>query len=202
MLLDCRSLESRPVRIPDELQIVVVDTGSRRRLAESEYNSRRGDCQRGVAILQSLGAPVRSLRDATLEMLDAAASELGGTVYRRCRHVIEENARVSAAVAALESGDIAALGDLFAASHGSLRDFYEVSSPELDAAVAIATDTPGIVAARMTGAGFGGCTVNLVERGHATALRAAIAERMKLPTSVPPAVYEVEAVDGAGLITV
>lgn len=200
LLLDCRSLEYRAVPIPDEIAIVVVDTGVRRRLAASEYNERRAECERGVAILAARGEQVESLRDATVEMLERARPDLGDETYRRCRHVIEENVRTIAAVAALELGDRAALGELFAASHSSLRDLYEVSSPALDVAVEIATATPGVIASRMTGAGFGGCTVNLVERGAVAAFEQAITREYAPRTGFTPRVYRVTAAEGAGMV--
>jgi len=198
LLLDCRSLEYREVALPDDLELVVVDTGAKRRLVASEYNERRAECERGVAILAGAGEPVRSLRDANLAMLDQWAGRLGEPTYRRCRHVVEENARTLAAVDALEAADRQALGDLFAASHASLRDLYEVSSPELDLAVGVAMMTPGVVAARMTGAGFGGCTVNLVERGAADRLRTAVENRYATATGRSAQVHVVQAAAGAG----
>jgi Galactokinase len=119
-------------------------------------------------------------------------------VARRCEHIVLEDARVMDTVAALRDGDLAALGRLFAASHASLRDLYEVSSPELDAMVDIAVAVPGVVASRMTGAGFGGCTVNLVERGAEGALRDAVLAKYQNRTGLKPRVYIVAAVDGAG----
>ena len=200
LLLDCRSLEYRPVAIPDGLALVVIDTGAKRRLVGSEYNERRAQCERGVAILAGRGEPVRALRDATVAMLDAAAADLGDVTYRRCRHIVEENLRTLAAVDALEKGDTGTLGELFGASHASLRDLYGVGSPELDAAVAIAVASPGVVAARMTGAGFGGCTVNLVEADAVDMLRAAIDRDYTARTGLVAHVYEVNAADGAGLV--
>ena len=198
LLLDCRSLEYRAVPIPDDIRIVVVETGTKRRLVSSEYNERRAQCERGVAVLKGRGEPVRSLRDATVTMLDAARDELGDVTYRRCRHVVDENERTLAAVAALEAGDASSLGELFAASHASLRDLYEVSSPELDAAVEIGSATPGVIASRMTGAGFGGCTVNLVRVDSVDRLCAAIDRDYSARTGHTATVYAVEAVDGAG----
>jgi len=201
LLLDCRSLEWRPLALPEELAVVVVDTGARRRLATSEYNERREACERGVAILAANGEAARSLRDATIEMLDRHRDALGDVIYRRCRHVVEENARVLETVTALESHDHQSVGELFAAGHASLRDLYEVSSAELDAAVAIAMGTPGVVAARMTGGGFGGCTVNLVERGAVEELREAIERDYQPRTGLAARVLEVRAVDGASYVT-
>jgi galactokinase len=200
LLLDCRSLDYRKVPIPSTMRVVVVDTGTARRLVSSEYNARRAECERGVTLLKARGEHVASLRDATVGMLDAARGELGDVTYRRCRHVVEENERTLAAAAALETGDAAALGELFAASHASLRDLYEVSSDELDAAVEIARSTPGVIATRMTGAGFGGCTVNLVEASAVDRLRSALENQYKLRTGLEARIYEVAAVDGAGLV--
>jgi galactokinase len=200
LLLDCRSLAYRPVRLPPDLQLVVVETGAERRLAASAYNERRAQCERGVAILRDRDGRIDALRDATVAMLDEARPELGDTIYRRLRHVVDENQRVEETVAALESGDRATLGALFAASHASLRDLYEVSSPALDAAVEIAVATPGVVAARMTGGGFGGCTVNLVEADAVAALQARIERDYPARTGLTPVVRAVEAVDGAGLV--
>ncbi|MEP7378946.1 MAG: galactokinase [Chloroflexota bacterium] len=200
LLLDCRSLDYRPVVLPRGLQLVVVETGAKRRLAASEYNQRRSECERGVDVLRARGEQVASLRDATLDMLDRAATDLGDVVYRRCRHVVEENTRTLAAVRALESDDRIALGELFAASHTSLRDLYEVSSPALDAAVDVATATRGVVASRMTGGGFGGCTVNLVEPDVVDALRSALERDYVARTGLAPVVHLVTAASGAGLV--
>ncbi len=200
LLLDCRSLEYRSVAIPAGLALVVIDTGAKRRLVGSEYNERRAQCERGVAILAGRGEPVVALRDATRAMLDAAAADLGDVTYRRCRHIVEENERTLAAVVALESGDMSTLGELFAASHVSLRDLYGVGSAELDAAAAIAVATPGVVAARMTGAGFGGCTVNLVDTDAVDRLRSAIDREYTARTGLVAQVHEVHAADGAGLV--
>ena len=201
LLLDCRSLEYRPVVIPTHLALVVVDTSVRRRLIASEYNARRVACERGVAILAARDEPVTSLRDVTDEMLDRAADELGSEILRRCRHVVDENRRTLEAVAALEADDRDALGRLFAASHASLRDLYDVSSPELDAAVEIARRTPGVVAARLTGAGFGGCTVNLVDRDAVQRLKDAIAAEYPPLTGLEARVLEVQAASGAGYVS-
>ncbi len=200
LLLDCRSLGYRPVRLPPRLRLVVVETGARRRLAASEYNQRRSECERGVAVLRARGEQVAALRDATLDMLDRAATDLGEVVYRRCRHVVEENARTLSAARALETDDRVALGALFAASHASLRDMYEVSSLALDAAVEIASETRGVVAARMTGGGFGGCTVNLVEPDAVGALRDALARDYAARTGLTPTVHVVAAARGAGVV--
>ena len=200
LLLDCRSLDYRTVTLPDDLELVVVDTGAKRRLVASEYNARRAECERGVAILAGKGEPVTSLRDADVAMLARWRADLGDVTYRRCLHVVEENERTLQAVDALEGGDRRALRELFSASHASLRDLYEVSSAELDTAVEIALAVPGVVAARMTGAGFGGCTVNLVERGSAGLLDEAIAREYTSRTGLTARVFAVQAADGAGFV--
>jgi galactokinase len=145
---------------------------------------------------------VRSLRDVDLAMLDRNRDRLDEVAYARALHVITENTRVVQAEAALRGADLDALGRLFAASHASLRDRFEVSSDALDTLVEIAAGTPGVVAARLTGAGFGGCTVNLVERGRADALQAAVEREYRARTGLMPRVFAVEAADGAGFVPV
>jgi len=201
VLLDCRSLEHRSVPLPlQETTLVVCYSGSPRRLEASEYNARRAECERAVAAIAETEPGVRALRDVTPEMLTRVRDRLDETSYRRAEHVVTENARVLDTVAALEAGDLAAVGRLFAESHASLRDRYEVSSPELDALVDIAVSTPGVVAARLTGAGFGGCTVNLVRRDAVDALREAVLRDYPTRTGMTPRVYPVDAAAGAGLI--
>jgi galactokinase len=197
MLLDCRSLEYRPVPLPEDLGLVVCHSGSRRRLGTSAYNARREMCEQSVAAVVALRPDVRSLRDLRTSDLDWLAGLVDEAHLRCCRHVITENARVEATVAALEAGDHDALARAFAESHASLRDDYMVSSPELDLLVDVATRTPGVVAARMTGAGFGGCTVNLVRPEAIGQLREAVEREYRAATGLEPAVMVVEAVAGA-----
>ncbi len=191
LLLDCRSLEWRSVPLPPEVQLVAIDSGSSRRLESSAYNARRSECARAAAALG-----LASLRDATPEMLEP----LQGVERRRAQHVVEENARVLSTVAALEAEDLATVGRCMAASHASLRDLYEVSSPALDALVEIAAGVDGVIGARMTGAGFGGCTVNLVRREAVGALVAAVTREYEGRTGLQATIHPVEAVDGAGRI--
>jgi len=141
---------------------------------------------------------VASLRDVSPEMFARNASRLPENVRRRAQHVVDEDVRVLEAVDALAADDLAAVGVLFAASHASLHDLFEVTVPELDTMVEIARGVPGVVAARMTGAGFGGCTINLVERGAEEALRAAVMSEYPARTGLTPKVHVVNAVDGAG----
>jgi galactokinase len=176
---------------------VVCHTGSPRHLGRSEYNLRRSQCEAAVAALAEADPTIHSLRDVTPEALVAATDRLDPTAVRRAEHVVTENARVTATVTALAADDLAAVGRLFAESHASLRDRFEVSSPELDAMVEIARDVPGVLAARMTGAGFGGCTVNLVRPEAVDALRATVETRYPARTGLTPMVLPVRAVDGA-----
>ena len=201
LLLDCRSLTWAPVSLPLVTHtLVVIHTGSRRSLSSSQYNSRRAQCEAAAAVLARDDPSIRSLRDVTPEMLPAVRARVDDETYRRCRHVVTENDRVEATVTALEAGDAAAVGVAWAASHASLRDDFEVASPELDALVEIALAVPGVAAARMTGAGFGGCTVNLVEQGAVDALRRRVLSEYPARTGLVPRVYPVAAVAGAGFV--
>jgi galactokinase len=201
VLLDCRSLAYRAVPIPERLAIVVAHTGVPRALGSSAYNERRADCERAVRIIAQREPGVGSLRDVDGPMLERHAGALDAVALRRARHVVAENDRVLAVEAALAARDGQAVGEAFAASHASLRDLYQVSSPELDALVAIATGVPGVVASRMTGAGFGGCTVSLVERDAAAQLLATVERDYPGLTGRQPRCWIVRAVDGAGVVS-
>jgi galactokinase len=165
LLLDCRSLERETVELPPGLKIVVVNSGVRHSLGSSAYNQRRAECEEGVRIMSSSLPNLRALRDVAPAELERFLPALSPVVARRCRHVVSENARVGQAVAALRSGDTKRLKTLMAASHASLRDDYEVSCPELDVLVDLALPLPYCHGARLTGAGFGGSTVNMVAAG-------------------------------------
>jgi len=197
LLLDCRSLEHRPVPIPAQTSLVICDSGAARALADSAYNARRAECARAVAVLRELDPSITALRDVTLVLLEAGRDRLSDSEYRRARHVVSEDQRVLETVAALSAGDLDAVGEAFAASHRSLRDDFEVSSPPLDALVGIATAVDGVIGSRLTGAGFGGCTINLVHDGAAPALRATVQRDYPSATGLTPHVYEVRAADGA-----
>jgi galactokinase len=200
ILLDCRSLESRYVTLPDGLRVVVADTGSARELRVSAYNERRAECGRAVALLAERVPSVASLRDLDEATLRRHRRLLPASIARRADHVVSENARVLATVTALEAGDLDELGRIFAASHESLRSAYEVSSPALDAMVDIAVAVPGVVGARMTGAGFGGCIVCLVRIEAVPALAATIEREYPRRTGLQPRVYSVALADGAGRV--
>ena len=198
LFLDCRSLAWHAVPIPAALELVVCHSGSPRRLETSAYNARRAECVRAVAAIALDEPAVRSLRDVDLATLERHRQRIDEVAYARAIHVVTENARVGATEAALRTDDRETLGRLFAASHASLRDRFEVSSDALDALVEIAVGTPGVVAARLTGAGFGGCTVNLVERGRSEELRVAVERDYAARTGLTPRVYAVEPAAGAG----
>jgi galactokinase len=198
LLLDCRSSAWRPIPLPDDLALVVCHTGSARHLDQSAYNTRRAQCEAAVKALARLDPGVQSLRDATPELLASVEASLPTIAARRARHVVTENARVGATVDALAAGDLEAVGDLFAASHTSLRDDFEVSSFELDVMVEVARSVPGVIASRMTGAGFGGCTVNLVRPDAVDLLCAAVERDYPARTGLVPRVLPVRATAGAG----
>ena len=198
LLLDCRTLEHRAILLAsDDLALVACHSGSPRRLETSAYNERRAQCDAAVAAIAALEPGVTALRDVTPAMLDAVRERLDPVAARRAQHVVDEDRRVMDAVTAFEAGDLAEVGRLFYASHASLRDLYDVASPELDALVEIARATPGVIGARLTGAGFGGCTINLVRRGAVAALRAAVLRDYPARTGLTPRVFEVEASAGA-----
>ncbi len=200
VMLDCRSLEHRAVSLPDGLAICVVHSGVPRTLVTSEYNERRADCELAVATVQRLDPDVRALRDVDLSLL-ARAADLDVKAKMRARHVIEENDRVLRTVEAFAADDLVAVGELFAASHASLRDLYEVSCPEIDLLVQLAMVTPGVVAARMTGAGFGGCIVALARPEAVAGLWARVERDYPGATGRTPRMWQVRAVDGAGELT-
>jgi galactokinase len=166
MMLDCQYLSCRFVPFHSPATIFVCDTQVERSLAESGYNQRRSQCEAGVGLLRKYAPDVQSLRDVSLQLLDAHRLEFEPIIYRRCRYVIEENLRVIAACDALESEDLPAFGRLMNQSHQGLSHDYQVSCPELDLLAEAAAALPGVLGARMMGAGFGGCTINLVQAGR------------------------------------
>ncbi|MGA2003118.1 MAG: galactokinase [Terriglobales bacterium] len=198
LLLDCRSLDYRLVPIPPNLRLVVCNSMVRHELASGEYNLRRSDCETGVKLLQAHLPGVRALRDVELKDLKHDCSVLPERVYRRCRHVVTENQRVIKAVNALEAADAELFGQLMYQSHASLREDYEVSCRELDLLVALASTIPGVFGARMTGGGFGGCTVNLVRAESAADFQVRIAQTYAKETGIAPLVYVCEPAQSAG----
>ncbi|MBM4464852.1 MAG: galactokinase [Chloroflexi bacterium] len=216
LLIDCRSLEYQPVPLPPPLAppkpalskveglggtggaaVVVADTMKRRGLLDSEYNTRRRECEEGVRILQRYLPQVQALRDVSVAQFEAQSSNLKvQKVRQRCRHVIHENERVLKGVAALRAGDLDTFGQLMNQSHVSLRDDYQVSCAELDIMVEAAWKVDGVYGSRMTGAGFGGCTVSLVAEGAIEDFRAQLAAAYEEATGIVPQIYVCRAEDG------
>jgi len=196
---DTRSLEWQTYPLPEGTSLVIADSGIRRRLAESAYNQRRADCERAVELLRSYLPAMQTLRDITPVEFAAYSEVLPPQVRRRAEHVVKEIARVGSAVNALQRSDARVLGALLFAGHASLRDLYEVSLPELDALVEIARTLPGCLGARLTGAGFGGCTVNLVEEAHVQEFNAALEAAFHERTGRQARVYLCRASAGASL---
>ena len=199
LLLDCRSLEYRAVELPaDKYVLVACDTRSPRRLEASEYNARRAQCERAVELLAARDPTIRALRDVDMPMLESLRDALDEETFRRCEHVVRENTRVLAFERALAARDLDRVRRIMAEGHASLRDLYEVSSDELDALVEIMSGVEGVVGARMTGAGFGGCTVNIVAREAVDRAREAVAREYLPRTGREAGFYVVDPVDGAG----
>jgi len=199
LLLDCRSLQYRALPLPADVHLVVCNTMVKHAIAGGEYNQRRAQCEEGVRLLAQAipGKQIRALRDVTLAELERERTRLPELVYRRCRHVVTENERTQAAAKALEAGDLAEFGRLMAASHASLRDDYEVSCPELDLMVGLAKREPGVLGARMTGGGFGGCTINLVQARHSEQVQQSLARKYEAQSGRRPEIYACRAAAGA-----
>lgn len=199
LLLDTRSLTFAYEPLPTAATFVICNTMVRHAHATGGYNDRHAECVAGTAALAKRFPDVRALRDATLDQLAAVAPDVSDTIARRCRHVITENARVRAAGAALKSGDFPAFGRLMNASHASMRDDFAVSAPEVDTLVDLAVAFGDrVFGARMTGGGFGGCTVNLVMADAVEEFVAYIAPAYRAATSLEPAVYLGVGAPGAG----
>ena len=197
ILLDCRSLEYKLRRLPDSISMVICNTMVKHGHSGGEYNDRRAQCEQGVQILKKHFPSIKALRDVSLAQLQAHRSELSDLIYRRCHHVISENERVLRSVAALQDGDLPSMGRCMAASHLSLKNDYEVSSRELDLMVDLASNRAGVIGSRMTGGGFGGCTINLVKSESVDAFKRDVAREYKRATQIDPDMYVSRA--GAGV---
>lgn len=203
LLIDCRSLEATQIPLGlIDVAVVVCDTNIRHELATSEYNRRRAECERGVELLRELLPGTHSLRDISDADFQKFEHQLPEKIGGRCRHVVTENARTLAAAEALRAGDWEEAGRLMTLSHISLRDDYEVSSAELDLLVDIAARIEGVLGARMTGGGFGGCTVNLVRRSALVEFQELISSEYRKVIGLDPTIYVVEAAGGASEIIV
>jgi len=198
LLIDCRSLEPQAVPLALSGAVVLIcDTRVKHELASSEYNKRRAECQEGVRLLKEALPDIRALRDVSVAELEEHESRLPQPIRKRCRHVVTENARTLAAARALSANDLAEFGRLMALSHRSLRDDYEVSCPELDLCVEVAASVAGVYGARMTGGGFGGCTVNLVSDEAVPVVSDALRTELARRFGKRPEVFASRASDGA-----
>jgi galactokinase len=197
ILLDCRSLDCRQLPLPADVKLVICNTMVKHSLAAGEYNARRAECEACVRELSQLHPEVSALRDVTEDDLERDGNRLPEPLARRLRHVVTENARVLRGAEALESGNMKRFGELMYQSHISLRDDYEVSCRELDLMIELARVAPGIIGARMTGGGFGGCTINLVERDAVEQFVAQVSKGYQQQMDITPEIYVTEANDGA-----
>ncbi len=200
ILIDCMSRDFRYIPFDDKVKIVVCDTGIKRELASSEYNRRRRECERAVEAFGRDLPGIKYLREVSVAEFEKSGQILPDDVYRRARHVVYENERVLRAARTLENSDYESLGKLLSASHASLRDDFEVSCRELDLMAGIAESVEGVFGARMTGAGFGGCTVNLVSGDRVSEFSREVSAGYRRKTGISPAIYVCESSDGAGFI--
>ena len=200
LVLDCRSLQYRLLPIPEHVRLVICNSMVKHEHAGGQYNTRRAEVEEGTRILHGRWPSIETLRDATEAQLMDCRQQMPDNIFRRCRHIITENKRVELAALALEHGDLPAFGALMAEAHRSIRDDFEVSCIELDTLVAIASGIPGCYGARMTGGGFGGCTVNLVEEGNAGQFRESIHAAYRAATGIDADIYLCRASAGAARI--
>ena len=200
LLLDCRSLEWQPLPIPADIAIVIADTGKRRSLTNSSYNERFQACRQALKILAQELPGLKSLRDISQPDFENLAPRLPAQIQKRARHVVEEIERTRQALPLLQEGDIQAFGSIMNECHHSLRDLYEVSIPELDVMAETAWQLPGCLGARLTGAGFGGCTVNLVLKDSAAAFSAELVKRYEARCGLKAETYICRASNGARII--
>jgi galactokinase len=196
VLLDCRSLTYRYQPIPEAVRLVICNTMVRHSVAAGEYNRRRHECEAGANFFAARKPGVKALRDVSLEDFRKHGSGLQEDIRKRCRHVITENARVAQTADALERHDLTLCGQLMRESHASLRDDFEVSCRELDLMVELASKIDGVYGARMTGGGFGGCTINLLERDRVEAFQSKVSEGYERATGHRPEIYVCTAADG------
>ena len=202
LVIDCRTLafEAVPLELGD-LALVVCDSNVKHELAASEYNLRREQCEKGVEILRKRNPGVKTLRDVSEADLQTVADLLPEDIYRRCRHVVTENGRTLESVAAIKAREFEKLGGLMYRSHESLRDDYEVSCKELDTLVDAAREFDGVLGARMTGGGFGGCTINLLREGRVGHFTSHVKERFRKDFGRETDIFRVVPSDGAGSIS-
>ena len=201
LLLDCRDLTFKLAPIPAHVALVIANTMVQHSVAGGEYTTRRAEVEEAAAVIARHRPEVKFLRDATVDDLRQWGSEMTPNALKRARHVITENTRTVAAAAALLRGDLKELGRLMAEAHVSYSQDFEASCVEADAMVALAQDLPGLIGARLTGGGFGGCTVNLVEREHAEEFSEALGARYATETGIDPQIMICHASGGAHRIS-
>lgn len=201
LFVDCRTLEHEAVPMPKGVKVIVADTMKKRGLVDSEYNARRAQCEEAVSILKTYLPDITALRDVTSADFRKRGRELPPTVRRRAQHVITENERVLKSVEALRSGDVKLFGRLITESHKSLRDLYEVSCRELDALAEAAWRVPGVYGARMTGAGFGGCTISIVADEAVEDFLERVPQEYRARIGVTPTVYVCTPENGAEVLS-
>ncbi|MEZ8988928.1 galactokinase [Vibrio breoganii] len=196
MLLDCRSLETKSVSMPEDMSVVIINSNKKRGLVDSEYNTRREQCEEAARIFA-----VKALRDVTIEQLEGKASELDDVVFKRARHVITENNRTLEATDALIAGDMKRMGELMAESHASMRDDFEITVSEVDTLVEIVKNVVGSAGGvRMTGGGFGGCIVALVPPSLVEGIKSSVEQQYEAATGLKESIYVCQAKQGAGLV--
>jgi galactokinase len=200
MLLDCRSLEFKLAPIPHDIALVIANTMKKHSIVGGDYPTRRAEVELATEVLRLHRPEIRKLRDATMEDLENWSREMPEQVMRRARHVIGDSHRAELAAEALSKGNLAELGRLMAEAHRSYRDDFEASCPEADLLVELANELPGLVGARLTGGGWGGCTINLVHQEHAAEFADRIGALYQQRTGITPQVHLCHASDGAHLI--
>ena len=196
LLIDCRSLETKAVSMPENMAVVIINSNKKRGLVDSEYNTRREQCEEAARIFG-----VKALRDVSVELFNERVAELDEVVAKRARHVITENDRTEEAAKALEAGDMKRMGELMAESHASMRDDFEITVSEIDTLVEMVKEVIGDEGGvRMTGGGFGGCIVALVPPSLVEKIRTTVEARYEAETGLKETIYVCQAKDGAGLV--
>ena len=201
LLLDCRSLQHDLLPLPDGVRVVICNSMVKHALVAGEYNARRADCAAGVEYLAREIPGVKSLRDVSFEQLERFGGGMPPVIFRRCRHVVTEIARTVDAASALRAQDVNRFGKLMGESHQSLRDDYEVSCREIDLLVELANQLPGVYGSRITGGGFGGCTVNFVRDDAVTHFEQSIKADYAAKAGLVPEIFVTAAAEGAGQIS-
>ena len=200
VLLDCRALTHSMVDIAPELSVVICDTKAKRNLLGSEYDDRRNQCEAGVAILQKSNPEIEALRDVSFDEFDAAKDQIPDVVRKRCRFILEENQRVLDLATLLSENDGEGLKETFTTSYFGARDLFEIGAPAMEEMYQSMLNAPGVVAARQTGAGFGGCMVALVRPEKIDAFSTSVIKEYKERTGLDAEIYAVQASDGASII--